>query len=554
MADRIEISAQRISSSISDNSSKIEVTVKIISSLSWNNNKCSGSVIVDGTTHSFSHSFGTGTTTIYHATHTVKHDSDGTKTVKISARYETDTSLGTLTDSVSMVLSTIPRATKPELKVKEEFIGNNIVISMPRKSSGFYHTLRYKFKGKEETFKTKAGTTYTWPISRDLAKQVPDSNSGTCYIYCDTFNSEGKPIGTKYTSFVAKVGESFAPEITGVNVSEAVQKIRDSFNNFVQNESKMNVDIDARGLSGATIKSYSTTISGINYKSANFQTGFLKNPGNVWFKVKVKDSRGKTEEFRKEIKVLSYKKPKIFFISSVRCNPDGTLNDEGTNIKVRMSGYIDDLTKTSKTVKIEYKKITDNNYSTAPAGTYKTTKKGFEYSCIISNTVPDVAYQFKGTISDELNSDSKETQTGKIVMSRKAGGDGVCFFAEANKPGFWIKDLKIPFEKKSITGSGAVEPNGYKTLASIAIKKGTYLVSGYALWRTAFPENKLVSISLGGGGWTRLHHSASNSQGGTTLSGIVSVAGDNTIELKVRHGSSSTHTIVESSLDVVRIG
>ena len=81
---------------------------------SWNNDPCPGTLTLDGTTYSFSHSFTTSTSDqlLYSVSKTVTHDSNGSKTVNASATFNTDTSaFGNLNASKSLILTNITTTT-----------------------------------------------------------------------------------------------------------------------------------------------------------------------------------------------------------------------------------------------------------------------------------------------------------------------------------------------------------------------------------------------------------------------------------------------------------
>ena len=112
MAARISMSISESSVNVANNTSV--VTVKLYyygNGVSWNSNGPSGSIVIDGTSYSFSHNFTTSSSAQLLATKskTVTHNSNGAKTVSCSARFVTGVSLGTLTTSASKALTVIPR-------------------------------------------------------------------------------------------------------------------------------------------------------------------------------------------------------------------------------------------------------------------------------------------------------------------------------------------------------------------------------------------------------------------------------------------------------------
>lgn len=120
MAVSIDITITQNSQNKTNNTSN--VTVKVAAKwtyTSYNLNKQSGSCTINGTKYTFTSAFNTGKTTsgsgtIYTKTLDIKHNSDGKKTLSVSASYVSGVSSGTVTDSASKTLTTIQQSTPEE--------------------------------------------------------------------------------------------------------------------------------------------------------------------------------------------------------------------------------------------------------------------------------------------------------------------------------------------------------------------------------------------------------------------------------------------------------
>ena len=98
--------------SIPDNTSSVYVKLTATTTgQSFNNYSPSGSITIDGTKYTFSKNIPLNkTTTLYEATKTIKHNTDGKKTITVSYEFDTEISAGVLTGSRKVTLTTIPRA------------------------------------------------------------------------------------------------------------------------------------------------------------------------------------------------------------------------------------------------------------------------------------------------------------------------------------------------------------------------------------------------------------------------------------------------------------
>ena len=165
------------------------------------------SLTIDGTTSTFSTSAisGTGSRLIGTATKTVTHNSDGTKSVAMSAVFALKAYFGSeyvanITASSTITLNTIARASQPTLSAASTVMGSAVTINTNRASSNFTHTLTYSFGSASGTIASSVGVSTSWTIPLDLAKQIPNATSGTGTITCKTYNGSTL-IGTKTVSF-----------------------------------------------------------------------------------------------------------------------------------------------------------------------------------------------------------------------------------------------------------------------------------------------------------------------------------------------------------------
>ncbi len=94
------------------NTSVVTAVLKVKSTNGTYNQQdsCTGTITIDGTSYSFKHYFAKNTTTtLATKSKTVTHNADGSKTVSVSAKYKTGVSPGTISTSKSITLTKINR-------------------------------------------------------------------------------------------------------------------------------------------------------------------------------------------------------------------------------------------------------------------------------------------------------------------------------------------------------------------------------------------------------------------------------------------------------------
>lgn len=145
----------------------------------------------------------------------ISHNADGTKTVTIEGSF-TISGVSSLTGgsiSFSWQLPAIPRASDVSVNTSSAKIGSSVTITHTRKNSNFTITLRYKVGSTTGTIASKVARNSTsWTIPYSLITAL-SSSSGTCTIYCDTYNGSTL-IGTKSTSLTISY-----PDATNVSLS-----------------------------------------------------------------------------------------------------------------------------------------------------------------------------------------------------------------------------------------------------------------------------------------------------------------------------------------------
>ena len=376
------------------------------------------------------------TKTLVDTTITVKHTAAGAGSVKVRTWMDTGLSAGTITQTKTLTLTTIPRATTPTLSASSVNMGSAVTIRTPRASSSFTHDLAYKFAGSGwKSIATGVGTSYSWTVP-DLAADIPNTTSGTVTVRCIT-KSGSTSIGTKTVLLTAKVPTSVVPTISDVTVTEATAGIAAQFGAFVQSKSKIKATITAAGAKGSTIKSYTSTFAGTTYKGATWTTGAVAKTGTLTIVTTVTDSRGRTAKKSTNVSVLAYSKPKVTEFVARRVNADGLADSEGTKASLSYAYSVASVGgKNTASMSITYKRSTETTWSSSILNGTSLQGSGLYLATETFST--DYQYDLRITVTDWFGTSSTYTATlpsGAVILDIKADGKGLGIGKTAEQAG-----------------------------------------------------------------------------------------------------------------------
>ena len=437
--------------SATTNSGKISWSLQVkmlAASGSYNNGGANITVTIGGVQRYKGNSFslqgvGKGSTkTIASGSFTQSHSADGSLSLSCAASFTSGVGLGNASiSSKTFTGTTIPRATQPTLSASSVNLGSSVTINTPRASSAFTHKLYYKIgSGSWVSIATGVGTSYSWTVPKSIASSFPNNSSGVIVIAADTYNGSTK-IGSKQVNLTVNVPTTaeFMPAVSSLTVSESVSKVTEAFGSrYVQGLSQLNVKATATGSYNSTIKSYSTSVDGVKYNSAEFTSNVINGVGTIPVTVTVTDSRSRTATKTINITLIPYAYPVITSLSYQQCNADGTANNEGTSTKVVISGKVASVdSQNSRTLTLKWKKSSETTYQTR---VLSTSDWEFAVETIINGTTSDETYEFVAELADKIKTVEKEITTGTVALSFLAGGNGAKFGGEAEKEG-----LEIPW-------------------------------------------------------------------------------------------------------------
>ena len=431
--DRVKykITITQNSQNVNNNTSNVTVSVRFYRTNTGYTTYGTGTVYckINGTTYSAavtsSQKITNAGIVLFTKTLNISHNADGTKTLTTSAWINLNTPLTSSEQSYSQTLTTIPRATTPTLSSSSVALGSAVTISLPRAASSFSHTLTYKFGNASGTIGSNLGTSASWTPPLSLASQIPNSTSGTVVITCATYNGSTK-IGTKTVNLTVTVPASVVPTIGTITLTEAVSGLAAKIGAFVQGQSQIKAAITASGAYGSTITTYISKFGSSSFNGASFTIANVNLSGSVTLTVTVTDSRGRKVTKTQTVTVLPYQIPEISAFTGIRCNQDGTANEDGQYVKLTYSYAISPLNnKNDKTVTIAYRQVGGSSYT--------TLKTESNYSANAATYVPttvfsvDNSYEFRITVADYFKSVTYdlEVTTAFTLLDFSAGGHGM---------------------------------------------------------------------------------------------------------------------------------
>lgn len=309
---------------------------------------------------------------------TVDHNSDGSKTVTLSASWDCgfDSSYTprTLSVSGSVTLPTIPRAAT--LSYGAMTMGTAATIKITPPVSGATSTITYKFGSASGTIVTKtSAASVSWTPPTSLAAQIPNSASGTGTMTVETYSGSTK-LGSRAYTVTISVPSTMTPTLT-VDLSDPTGRA-DTYGGYIQSKSRLKVELTAAGVQGSTIKSYAIKVGDILSATSDTATsGYLPASGSLTVTASATDSRGRTKTVTQTVTVTPYVSPTISALAVVRCKANGTEDPTGAYAKATFSGAITALGgKNTASYRVETRETGTETWSTvatAAAGQYSPT-------------------------------------------------------------------------------------------------------------------------------------------------------------------------------------
>lgn len=292
----------------------------------------------------------------------ISHNEDGKKSVSWSWSISTGTSvLGTLSDSGSRTLATIPRAS--DITASNADIESSTIIVINKKASSFTTTIDYKFENETSwtNIVTKtSNTTYGWTLPESFYNQIPNKKYGVVTLRAITFDGNSK-IGEKTTTFNAFANEELCKPVISdaeaTDTCEATVLLTGDNTKFIKYESAPFLVWGVTAKNGATI---------VSQKINNVEVTSPATPGpDDWCDsciLVVTDSRGYQTTYDFNLTTIDYFHPQITASGKRATSTSSkillTLSGKFFN------GNFSEITQNSATFKCYYKKKTDEEWNT----------------------------------------------------------------------------------------------------------------------------------------------------------------------------------------------
>lgn len=427
--------------SIANNTSTITCVHKLVcgSSYSLSIGSRSNSCTVGGTTKSFTSSAistGGGTThTLGTTTHTVTHNSDGTKSVSVSGSFNIQATLsgvyvGSIQASGTITLNTIPRASS--LTVSNGTLGTAQTLTITRADSSFKHKITYTCgtasgyaAGSSSTFTTATNISWTPPLS--LASQNTTGTSVSITLYLKTYTSDGTQIGESVTKKITcSIPSSVKPTCT-ISVTDPTE-YSDKYGNPVKGLSKFRVVVSPELAYGSSIGSYRVQANGATYTTSSFTTDVLKSSGTLTISATVTDKRGRSGTVYANQTVLDYNPPVITKLITVRCDENGLENEQGDHVQVSYSGSVTNLNNlNTASYTLRYKKSSEFIFTEVALDHSSATYSVSGTYTFDADT--GSSYDVEFVVTDAHNTTCRATivSTGFTIMHFNAAGNGIGF-------------------------------------------------------------------------------------------------------------------------------
>lgn len=431
------------STSISNNTSSVSFSF-VISPIqtSWNwydwGTSISYTVTINGTKYTGSIPAYDGYSTVILKSNSLSigHNSDGSKTINISfsvsdgagQRY----TCGNASDSGSMALTTIPRASSLSLSSSSVNVGDSIDATISRANSSFTHTVEFYINNSYYQKYTGVATSQVFTIPETWYSAMPSSTSRTAYCRITTYNG-GTQIGSEVTkSFTVNVPSNIVPTVGTITLDP----VDIGGNNvLIQNKNKLKISVSGCSAgTGSSIKSYVFSGPGVSITttSTSVTGGPVSDTGTLTYTVKVTDNRGRTASKSTTITCYAYSPPYFNSFNAYRCKPDGTADENGTCIKgdykLRFSSVNN---KNEVTVTILFKKSTESSYKSTTLSTSKNMSGNFLLQSYDTNKPFDIdsTYIFYARMTDIYGGNSSSNTVTVFGSSRvlnvSADGTGV---------------------------------------------------------------------------------------------------------------------------------
>lgn len=237
----------------------------------------------------------------------VDHNPDGSRSLQVGGYFTINSPVSGGWNDFSISLPSIPRGSTPTATAAN--IEEATTININKYNSSYTSTLRYEFPVGDVSpligtivVKTTQ-TSYGWTLPASFYAKIPNTASGNCKIYCDTYSGDTL-IETKSCIFITSVNQTTnKPEVSAVitDTNTLTVALTGSSNKLVKYASNANIVITTSAKNSASITSVGVTCA--DGKSSNQVSSTLNGVEAGSFNVTAIDSRtlSNTVAYSKEL-------------------------------------------------------------------------------------------------------------------------------------------------------------------------------------------------------------------------------------------------------------
>ena len=418
--------------------------------------------------HSVNLNAGTNSNTLIFAKdYTVTHDVGGGKSFQFTATLGINVSNYTSSSHTgTMVLTTLARASS--VSANSGTIGSGLTISISRKASSYKHTLRYSWYGKSGTIATSVDTSTTWTPPLDFCNNIPNSTSGLCTIYVDTYSGSTK-IGTNQVNVSLSVPSSVVPTLGSISLSDSnsvtAGLLSGSSNTFIQILSRVKVAFNnASGSYSSTITGYRTEVVGKNTSITGNGSSFdvLNFKGQATIRATVTDSRGRTSKaVDVTVNMIEYFAP-VLSITGKREGTNNTLIVVDRTAKIAPIA-VNNVQKNTLTLSFKYAEKDKTDYTSDSGANYTATASASLLSSkgtLAANFSASKSYDIIATLSDRFTSTEAKITVGTDIVPVFIKKDRAGFGKIPEKANVLDSDWEFNYKGKPIQNFQLTQPDG----------------------------------------------------------------------------------------------
>lgn len=431
----------------------------------WNHWSPSGAITIDGTEYPFSHGFDTEQSQqwIGSAQKTVSYGNGASRSVTVSAYFDSDVSFGRLTTSKSITINrSYQGANLVSITINGKSATNGsvcvlgedtITVTIKKNNNVLQYSKRVVIGNTSYTYGEFSNTsgTETWKFTPDLkfyGERMPTLVETNFAVGVASKTADGSEVSYDFRTIKLRIPDYVKPTLR----SHSVEVYADGLpNRLLQNKSTAvgRWTFGNDELYGAKVDRIIFNHDGLLHHidrarypkhlppavSSDYQTFKVPDAGTKSYTMTVYDTRGRSSSYSGKYTVHPYVPPVLNHISADRCTSSGTINGSGVYAKVGYRGSISSVGgANSGTLTI---KLVDGSSSTTKATvSVSSGSPSIDSSSIISGITAAKAYVVVVELTDATGATAKLTmaiQKAGVIFDRCPNGLGLGTTA---KPGY----------------------------------------------------------------------------------------------------------------------